>query len=116
MGKDINIDEEEVLVAQIFVANKNIGFQGEVPHTDAMNEKMKVSGLLKVDISIRLKQAVADGMAVVENIDPDVLCSITGKIFALIVHWDLLTPDWDELIYDELRDIDVYNFYAPIAS
>ena len=116
MGKDINIDEEEVLVAQIFVANKNIGFQGGVPHTDAMNEKMKVSGLLKVDISIRLKQAVADGMAVVENIDPDVLCSITGKIFALIVHWDLLTPDWDELIYDELRDMDVYNFYAPIAS
>ena len=47
-----------------------------------MNEKMKVSGLLKVDIISRLKQAVADGMAVVENIDPDVLCSIISKIFA----------------------------------
>ena len=55
-------------------------------------------------------------MAVVDNIDPDVLCDMTGENFDPMAHWELLTPDWDELIYDELRDRDGYNFYAPIAS
>ena len=55
-------------------------------------------------------------MEIVENIDPAFLCNMAGENFDLMAHCELLTPDWDELIYDKLRDKDGYNFYAPIAS
>ena len=71
-----------------------------------MIEKMKVSELkeslesrniskkgLKADLIGRLKQAVSNGMAVVENIDPDVLCNMEGENVDPMAHWELLTPD-----------------------
>ena len=38
------------------------------------------------------------------------------KFFDQMVHWQLLTPERDELIYDKLRDKDWYNFYANVES
>ena len=33
-----------------------------------------------------------------------------------MAHWELLTPDRDKSIYDELRDKDGHKFSVPIAS
>ena len=83
---------------------------------EALEERNISKKGLKIELISRLKQAIANGMDVVENIDPDILCNMAGENFEPTAHWELLTPDWNELIYDELKDKDGYNFYAPTAS
>ena len=127
--EDINVDEDEVLI-QIpnpneveNDSNENIGL------TDDKIEKMKVSELkealgarnlskngVKAVLISRLKQAVANGMGVVENINPNIISNMAGENFEPMAHWELLTPDTNSVVEENLRDSDGYEFYAPIAS
>ena len=129
MEEDINVDEDEVLI-QVPSPNEvendsdeNIGL------TDDKIEKMKVSELkealgarnlskngVKAVLINRLKQAVANGMGVVENINPNIISNMAGENFEPMAHWELLTPDTNLVVEENLRDSDGYEFYAPIAS
>ena len=103
--------------------NENIGL------TNDIIDKMKVSELkdalgarnlakngVKAVLISRLKQAVANGMANVDNIDPNVISNMAGENFEPMAHWELLIPDSSSVVSDNLRDSDGHQFYAPIAS
>ena len=129
METEINVDEDEVVAATKELENNNNNPEQYLVLTNAIINVMKVKDLnntlgsrnlnkggLKAVLITSLKQAVANGMVAVADIDPAVLANMAGENLELSAHWEILTPDGTSIIRDELNDSDGYQFNAPIAS
>ena len=97
--------------------------------TDAIIDVMKVKdlnnalgasnlnkGRLEAVLITRLKQAFANGMVSVADIDPDVISNMDVDNFKPSAHWEILTQDGTSIIRDDLNYSYGYQFHAPIAS
>ena len=129
METEINVDEDEVVAATKELENNNNNPEQYLVLTNAIINVMKVKDLnntlgsrnlnkggLKAVLITSLKQAVANGMVAVADIYPAVLANMAGENLELSAHWEILTPDGNSIIRDELNDSDGYQFNAPIAS
>ena len=83
---------------------------------DALGAQNLGKNGVKAVLVSRLKQAVANGMANVDIIDPKMISNIVGESFESMARWELLDPDSSSVVFDNLRDSDGYQFYAPIVS
>ena len=54
-------------------------------------------------------------MAIIENIDQEMLINMAGDAFAPTAYWELVTPDEDAAVQDELIDTDGVQLHTPIA-
>ena len=83
---------------------------------DALGAQNLGKNGVKAVLVSRLKQAVANGMANVDIIDPKMISNIVGESFESMARWELLDPDSSSVVFDNLRDSAGYQFYAPIVS
>ena len=111
MEDGINEKEEEILS---LVENEDEDLQDALQNMSliaVMINTMKVKSLKesllvknlsrtgnKAILVARLKYAIANGMAIVENIDQDMLHNMAGDKFVPMAHWKYLVLDEDTVV------------------